>query len=141
VGEEELKQKIKPKVLMSWDIVIFSSKQKITSVEDINEELFIPVDFSSILEKYFNNIIADNGHREIKGDNYAIDYFVSAGPTGNMLFSLYGENALFELIRISKIYNWQIFDTGNGEMLDLDNPEKNGFKNFQNYLQQIVKKK
>ena len=125
---------------MSWDVVIFNSKQKIISVEEIDEELFIPIDFNSILEKHFNNIIVDGDHREIKGHNYSIDYLSSSEPASNVLFNLYGENALFELIRVSKIYNWQIFDTGNGEMLDLEHPEKNGFENFQNYLQQIMRK-
>jgi len=126
---------------MSWAIVIFSSKQEITSIEDIDEALFVPIDFCSILEKHFDNIIANDNHREIKGDSYAIDYFVSGEPESNMMFNLYGENAIYELIRISKIYHWQIFDTGNGEMLDLENPAKNGFKNFQSYLQQILKGK
>jgi hypothetical protein len=126
---------------MSWDIVIFSSKQKITSLEDINEELFVPIDFCSILDKHFTNIFINGDHRQIKGDNYAIDYFYDMEPSGNMLFNLYGEHALFELIRIAKTYHWQIFDTGNGEMIDLENPEKNGYKDFQNYLQYILTKK
>ena len=124
---------------MSWDIVIFSSRQKITAIEQIEEDLFEPIDFNAILEKYFDNIIADGDHREIKGDNYSINYFVSGEPTSNILFNLYGVNSLFELIRISKENNWQIFDTGNGEMLDLDHPEKNGYQDFQNYLQHVLK--
>ena len=35
--------------------------------------------------------------------------------------SLYGENGLFELIELAKKYGWKIFDTGLGEMIDLDN--------------------
>lgn len=54
------------------------------------------------------------------------------------MFSLYGENALFELIRVSKIHNWQIFDTGNGEIIDLENPTNNGYENFEKYLKQII---
>ena len=57
-----------------------------------------------------------------------------------MLLNLYGENSIYELIRISKEYGWQIFDTGNGQMLDLDHPEKNGYRDFQNYLQHVLKK-
>jgi hypothetical protein len=33
--------------------------------------------------------------------------------------------------------NWQIFDTGNGCMIDLENPVNNGYSNFNNYLNQI----
>ena len=124
---------------MSWDVVIFSSKQKIVSLEELEEDLLIPIDFNSILEEHFKNIIIHGDHREIKGDNYSIDYYVSDEPTSNMLFNLYGEPALFELIRISKKYAWQIFDTGNGQMLDLDHPENNGYQDFQNYLQHVLK--
>lgn len=123
---------------MSWDIVIFSSKQKINSIEEINEELFEPIDFNAVLEKHFDNIIVDENHREIKGENYSINYFVDNKLVSNTLFNLYGEASLFELIRVAKIYGWQIFDTGNGEMLDLEHPEKNGYYNFQRYLQQVL---
>ena len=44
---------------MSWDIMIFSSTQKITSIEEISEELFVPIDFNAILEIHFDNIIID----------------------------------------------------------------------------------
>jgi hypothetical protein len=124
---------------MSWDVVIFSSKQKIASLEDLEKELLVPIDFNSILESHFDNIIIDGDYREIKGQDYSIDYYVGTEPVSNILFSLYGEKALFELIRVSKNNDWQIFDTGNGEMLDLDHPEKNGYKEFQNYLQHVLK--
>jgi|SRR5688572_1572458 len=125
---------------MSWDIVIFNSKQKINSIEEIDEDLFVPIDFNAILDKHFANIIRDGDHREIKGDDYSINYFVNSEPISNMLLNLYGENSIFELIRVSKEYGWQIFDTGNGQMIDLDHPEKNGYGDFQNYLQHMLKK-
>jgi hypothetical protein len=124
---------------MSWDIVIFSSKQKISTIEEVDEELLVAIDFNIILEKHFTNITASENHREIKGEGYAINYFVDTEPVSNKVFSLYGEAALFELIRIAKIYDWQIFDTENGEMLDFEYPEKNGYSNFQSYLQHVLK--
>ena len=124
---------------MSWDIVIFSSKQKINAVEEVDEELLVAIDFNIILEKHFTNIIASENHREIKGEGYAINYFLDTEPVSNKVFSLYGEAALFELIRIAKIYNWQIFDMGNEQMLDLEHPEKNGYSNFQSYMQHVLK--
>ena len=126
---------------MSWDIVIFNSTQKITSIEEIDEAQLIAIDFDEILENYFLNIEKDDTHRSITGRDFSVDYFISNEPVSNKLFSLYGENGLFELIRISKSYNWQIFDLGMGEMIDLENPEKNGFENFQNYLKHILNKK
>lgn len=124
---------------MSWDIVIFSSKQKINAVEEVDEELLVEIDFNAILEKHFNNITADKNKREIKGNNYAIVYYADQEPVSNKVFSLYGEEALFVLISVAKLYDWQIFDTGNGEMLNLKHPEKNGYSNFQNYLQHVLK--
>ena len=123
---------------MSWDIVIFNSKQRINSPEEVQENLLVPVNFSSILENHFNNILVDGEHREITGDDFSICYFVDKEPVSNKIFNLYGENGLFELIKISKIYNWQIFDTGNGQMIDLENPAKNGYANFQKYLQHVL---
>jgi len=123
---------------MSWDVVIFSSKQKINSVEEIDEELFLPIDFNVILEKHFDNIIVDGNYREIRGDSFSINYFADAELVSNTLFNLYGETSLFELIRVAKIYDWQIFDSGSGEMIDLEHPEKNGYENFQSYLQQVM---
>jgi hypothetical protein len=123
---------------MSWDIVIFSSKQKIDSLEELDKELLVPVDFCAVLEKHFDNIRQDGDYREITGRDFSFHYYTDTEPVSNKLFFLYGENALFELIRISKIHGWQIFDTGNGEMLDLDHPEKNGYEDFQKYLQHVL---
>ncbi len=123
---------------MSWDIVIFSSKQKVHSLEELDKALLVPVDFCSTLEKHFVNIRHDGDYREITGLDFSLHYYTDTEPVSNKIFFLYGENALFELIRISRIYGWQIFDTGNGEMLDLEHPEKNGYEDFQNYLQQVL---
>jgi len=124
---------------MSWDIVIFSSRQKIRAIEEVDEELLIAIDFNIILEKHFINIIANENQREIKGEGYVIDYFVDTEPVSNKVFSLYGEAALFELVKIAKIYDWQIFDTGIEEMIDLEHPKKNGYGNFQKYLRHVLK--
>jgi len=124
---------------MSWDVVLFNSKQKIESIEKLDEESLEPIDFCGILESYFENIIKDDNHREIKGKNFAIDYFIDDEPVSNKMLSLYGENGLYELIILAKKYDWQIFDTGMGEMVDLDNPEKNGYVGFMTYLNQVTK--
>jgi hypothetical protein len=126
---------------MSWDIVIFHSTQKINDPQEVDELQLVPFEFTATLEKHFSNIILDGGHREIKGNDYAIDYFAFDEPTSNIMLSLYGEPALFELVQLAKRYNWQIFDTGCGQMIDLDHPEKNGYAAFQSYLQYVLKGK
>ena len=123
---------------MSWDIVLFNSSQKITSIEELNEDHLIPIDFCSILEKHFVDIKKNENHREIAGNDYSIDYFIDDELVSNKMLSLYGENGLFVLIGLARKQNWQIFDTGIGEMLDLESPSKNGYENFQTYLKQIV---
>jgi hypothetical protein len=62
---------------MSWDIVIFSSTEKITSLEHLDESKLVPVDFCSVLENHFSNIVitpehALELHRQIANSELAI---------------------------------------------------------------------
>ena len=125
---------------MSWDIILFNSRQKIKSIEDVDETFLEPTDFCSVLENHFENIIKDDNHIEIKGNDFAIHYFNYDEKMSNKMLSLYGENGLYNLIVLACEHNWQIFDTGLGQMIDLENPSNNGYENFQVYLKQILKK-
>lgn len=60
-------------------------------------------------------------------------------PVSNKMLSLYGENGLYELVTLARKNNWQIFDTGDGQMIDLENPAINGYENFQSYLKHVLK--
>lgn len=124
---------------MSWDIVLFKSRQKINSPEEVDDSQLEPTDFCSVLESHFEQIIKDDNHREIKGKDYSIDYFIDDGEVSNKMLSLYGESGLFELVVLARKHNWQIFDTGLGQIIDLENPSYNGYENFQSYLKQILK--
>ena len=126
---------------MSWDIVLFNSKQKINTIAELDENLLEPTDFSGILENSFDRIKKDENHREIIGTNFTIDFYIHNELVSNTMLSLYGENGLYELIELSKKYNWQSYDSGIGEMIDLENPEKNGFENHRKYVEQILKNK
>jgi hypothetical protein len=123
---------------MSWDIVLFSSGEKITSVEELDEQKLIPINFGVVLETHFKNIKKNDNHWDIQGDDFSIVYYHDTELVSNTLLNLYGEAALFRLINLSIENNWQIFDTSLGEMINLQNPEKNGFENFQSYLKQIL---
>lgn len=123
---------------MSWDVILFNSKQKISSIDEIDESQLEPTDFCSVLENNFNNIIIDNNHREIKGNEFSIDFFIDQEKVSNKIINLYGENGLYEIILLAKKNNWQIFDTSLNEIINLDNPSKNGYNNFINYLKQII---
>jgi hypothetical protein len=125
---------------MSWDIVLFNSRQKITSVEEVDDNQLEPTDFCSAFESHFTEVIKDDDHREIQGKDFTIDYFIDEDKVSNKMVSLYGENGLFELVELAKKHNWQIFDTGNGQMIDLENPANNGYNNFQSYLRQVLRK-
>lgn len=125
---------------MSWDIVLFNSRQEISSVEELDDSLLEPTDFCSAFESHFPEIIKNDNHREIRGKDFAIDYFVDEEEQSNKTVSIYGEHGLFELIELAKKHNWQIFDTGNGQMIDLENPARNGYQDFQNYLRHVLKK-
>lgn len=123
---------------MSWDVILFNSKQKISSIDEIDEFQLEPTDFCSVLVNNFNNIIIDNNHREIKGNEFSIDFFIDDEEVSNKIINLYGENGLYEIILLAKKNNWQIFDTSLNEIINLDNPSKNGYNNFINYLKQIT---
>ena len=49
---------------MSWDIVLFNSKQRINSVADLDENQLESTDFSEILESSFDRINMDENHTE-----------------------------------------------------------------------------
>ena len=123
---------------MSWDIVLFSSRKKINSIEEVEEPHLIPIDFCEILDNNFIEIIKNKNHREIKGKDFSVDYFIDEGKVSNKTLNLYGENGLFEIVLLARKYNWQIFDTALGEMIDLENPSKNGYENFQSYFKLII---
>ena len=125
---------------MSWDIVLFNSKETISSIEELDEDKLEPIDFTGILENSFEDIIKDDNHRVIKGKDFSIDFFTDDEMVSNKMLSLYGENGLFELIELAKQHDWQIFDTGLGNMIDLKKPENNGYKNHRKYVEQIMKK-
>ena len=87
---------------MSWDIVLFSSKQKIESVAELDENQLEPTDFDTILEQSFDRIKKKDNHREIIGTDFTIDFFVHNEPVSNTMLNLYGENGLYELIELAK---------------------------------------
>lgn len=126
---------------MSWDIVLFNSSEKISSPEEIDETKLIPVDFYNAFNRHFKNIRQKDNHCSINEDNFSIDFFWHNESESNMILNLYGEAALFPIIDLALKNNWQIFDTGLGEMIDLENPAKNGYENFQAYLNQIINNK
>lgn len=61
---------------MSWDIVIFNSKQNIESFAELDENQLEATDFDGILENSFDRIKKDDNHREIIGTNFTIDFIV-----------------------------------------------------------------
>ncbi len=119
---------------MSWDIVLFNSKEIIRSIENLDENKLEPTDFCVILENSLSQA-------KIKGEDFPIDFYTDEEPVSNKMVSVYGENGLFELIELAKKNNWQIFDTSLGEMIDLENPKKNGFESHKKYVEQVMKKK
>ena len=125
---------------MSWDIVLFNSKQKIGSISELDETQLEPTDFTGILESSFDRIKKDENHREIIGTDFTIDFFADIEHSSNFMLSLYGENGLYELIELAKKHNWQIYDSGIDEMIDLENPRNNGYNNHKNYVEQIMNK-
>ena len=123
---------------MSWDIVLFSSEQNLVSLENLKEDLLKPIDFDKVLKSKFVNIKKSENHNEIIGKDFSVEFFDDEELVSNKMLSVYGENGLFELIRIAKEENWQIYDSGIDKMLNLEKPEENGYENFRQYLKNIL---
>ena len=126
---------------MSWDIVLFNSRQKINTVAELDENQLELTDFSGILESSFNQVKKNDNHREIVGTDFSIDFFTEKEYSSNFMLQLYGENGLYELIELAKKHSWQIYDSGIDGMIDLENPAKNGFENHRKYVEQIINRK
>lgn len=125
---------------MSWDIVLFKSRQKIKLIEEMDDTQLEPTDFCTVFESYFTEISKNDDHREVKGRDFTISYFIDEDKVSNKMLTLYGENGLFELVELARKHNWQIYDTGSGQMIDLEDPANNGYGNFQSYLRYVLKK-
>lgn len=122
---------------MSWDIVLFNSTQNIKTPEEINPEQLVPTDFCALLEQHFTKIIKEGNHRRVVGSDFEIEYFADTETVSNKILMLYGEKGFFEILLLAKQNCWQIFDTGIGEMINLNNPEINGYRNFKEYLVKV----
>ncbi|MFC4479522.1 hypothetical protein [Flavobacterium chungangensis] len=128
---------------MSWDIVLFSYAEKIILIQDLDEEKLLPIDFDKVLlENCSTKKTEDkNNSNDFFSDsiNDNINFHLDDEPSSIKMMALYSEEALFKIVELAKVHNWQIFDTSLGEMLDLENPMKNGFSNHQKYVNQIMK--
>lgn len=127
---------------MSWDIVVFKLNRKITDVEDVNEEILINYpaqDFKEALAKHFTNVKLNDSYASITGINYELECYLPEDESfSNTIFKLYGEQAVYPLLKFCREENWQAFDTSLGEMLDVDHPERNGYEKFQDYLNHVL---
>lgn len=129
---------------MSWDVMIFNLKHKVDSVDEIDESVLVDIgtktDFKKIMTDNYRDIIWDKDWGKIERKDFSIEFSLgdSDEPFSNTVFHLYGENAIYEVVELCKKNNWQLFDTGLEQMVNLDNPANNGYKNHQAYVRQII---
>lgn len=132
---------------MSWDVILFNLNRKVDSVEEIDETILVDIgtktDFKKIIEKNYQDVVWDGDWGKIERTDYSIEFSLgdTDEPFSNSIFHLYGENAIYDIIELCKKNNWQVFDTGLDQMLDLVDPKKNGYENHQNYVRQILGEK
>lgn len=126
---------------MSWDVFIFQLKSKVTTIEEIADESILPVDnFVPLLQSSFPDMQLADGRIKIEREGYSIESSDTEGnKPGPAMLQLHGKMAIYPVIDLCKKNNWQLFDTWAGTMLDLDDPAKNGYADFQRYLAQITK--
>ena len=124
--------------------MIFNLKRKVDSVDEIDESVLVNIgtkaDFKKIMTDNYRDITWDKDWGKIERKEFSIEFSLgdSDEPFSNTIFHLYGENAIYEIVELCKKNNWQLFDTGLGQMVDLDNPANNGYKNHQAYVRQIL---
>ncbi|MCO5273857.1 MAG: hypothetical protein M9900_02930 [Flavobacteriales bacterium] len=132
---------------MSWDVVVFNLKRKVASVEEIDESVLAEIgtyaDFEAMLKRRFPMLTNEDGWLKADLDVCCLETGLGElhETFSNTIFHLYGENAVYELIELCKANNWQAFDTALGQMLDLDHPEQNGYKEHRHYVEQIMNKR
>lgn len=124
---------------MSWDVVLFNTKEKINDLESFDADKLEPINFDQAFENYFKEI-KKNDTWEIIGKDFTIVHYPCNKSETNCMVNLYGENAIYAMAHLAKTNGWQVFDTGLGKMLDLDNPSNNGYNNFQDYLKHVLRK-
>ena len=128
---------------MGWEIVLFNLSRKVNKVEEIDDSVLQEFpdwdQLRSIFSDFFPDIIWKGVLGEINRGNFTIS--LSAGDPEeqppNIFIQLYGEFSIYEIVRLCSIQGWQIYDISLGEMIDIANPENNGYSNFQSYLAQI----
>jgi hypothetical protein len=79
----------------------------------------------------------EDGWIKIEREGYSIESSYT-GTNGPLMLQLHGKIAIYPVIALCKKNNWQLFDTGAGVMLNLDDPAQNGYSNFQHYLAQVI---
>jgi hypothetical protein len=132
---------------MSWDVVVFNLNRKVDSVEEIDETILVDIgtksDFKRIMEENYADIIWDGDWGKIERDGYSIEFSLEATdkPFSNTMVHLYGENAVYDIVELCKKNNWQAYDSGLDQMLDLENPMNNGYQNHQDYVKFIMNNK
>lgn len=132
---------------MSWDVVIFNLKKKVTSIEEVSEDVLQPMEtvsgFCKMMLERFPNSKIENAVLTIKSGEGEVALYVPDDNDNewfsNSILHLYGHGAIYIIIDMCRHFGWQAFDTGMGGMLDLENPAKNGYENFQAYLNHVLK--
>lgn len=127
---------------MSWDVLVFKLNREIKSGSEIDETTIDDIgSVASVLEKLhshfpdlelfdYGKVIENMG--KIKRENFIIEFsIIKSTETNNFLsFHLYGKQSIHAIVQLCKRNGWYIFDTTLGEILDLEESEKNGYEQF-----------
>ncbi len=135
---------------MSWEVLVFKLNREINSGSEIDETTIDDIgSVASVLEKLhshfpdlelfdYGKIIENMG--KIKRENFLIEFFISKSTeTNNFLsFHLYGKQSIYPIVELCTRNGWCIFDTTLGEILNLEEPEKNGYEQFNKIRNEIT---
>jgi hypothetical protein len=134
---------------MSWDIVVFNLKRKVSSVEEIDEDILIPIStikgFRQLLTENLPSIRWDGKCGILEEADIYFEVFADETDesifTNTIFFLRGGEASIYPIIMLCKKYGWQLFDTSLGEMIDIENPERNGHQKYKEYVSHIINSK
>ena len=127
---------------MSWGVLVFKLNREIKSGSEIDETTMDDVgSVASVLEKLhfhfpdlelfdYGKVIENMG--KIERENFSIEFSIlKSTETQNFIsFNLYGKDSIYPIVELCKRNGWFIFDTTLAEIINLEEPEKNGYEHF-----------
>lgn len=128
---------------MSWDILIFNSKEQI-DLETVNLPNF--KSRQECIDKIKNSFLeidfTDTSFGQLENQLAIIEFNLGSEDEMSSNFMLHvrgGENPTGEIARMCKENEWQAFDISEGNYIDTDAPQSDSFERWNNYKDYVIR--